>query len=54
MKEVKLRIMLVKTLFGDEFITVVERLDVHLFVWKQEGWCVDLLEKSRSFNIVMN
>jgi len=49
MKEVKHRIMLVKMLFGDEFITVVERLDVYFFIWKQEVWCVDLLEKSHSF-----
>ena len=41
--------MLVKMLFGDEFITVVERLDVYFFIWKQEVWCVDLLEKSHSF-----
>ena len=47
MKEVKHRIMLVQ-MFGDEFIIMVERLDVHLFIWKQEGWCVDLLEKSHS------
>ena len=48
MKEVKHRIMLVQILFVDEFIITVERLDVHLFIWKQEGWCVDLLEKSHS------
>ena len=48
MKEVKHRIMLVQMIFGDEFIIMVERLDVYLFVWKQEGWCVDLLEKSHS------
>jgi len=48
MKEVKRRIMLVKMLFGDEFITVVEQLDVHLFIWKQEGWCIVLLEKIHS------
>ena len=47
MKEVKHRIMLVQ-MFGDEFIIMVERLDVHLFIWKQEGWCVDLFEKSHS------
>jgi len=47
MKEVKLRIMLVQMLFGDEFI-MVERLVVHLFIWKQKGRCVDLLEKSHS------
>ena len=23
-------------------------LDVLLFIWKQEGWCVDLIEKSHS------
>jgi hypothetical protein len=51
MKEVKHRIMFVRVLFGDEFIIMVERLDVHLFIWKQEGWCVDLLEKS---HIVIN
>jgi len=48
MQEVKHRIMLIQILFGDEFIIMVERLDVHLFVRKQEGWCVDLLEKSYS------
>jgi hypothetical protein len=48
MKEVKHRIMLVQMLFGDEFIILVEQLDVHLFIWKQKGRCVDLLEKSRS------
>ena len=41
-------IMLVQMLFGDEFIIMVERLDVHLFIWKQKGRCVDLLEKSHS------
>jgi len=40
--------MLVQMLFGDKFIIMVERLDVHLFIWKQKGRCVDLLEKSRS------
>jgi len=40
--------MLVQMLFGDEFIIMVERLDVHLFMWRQKGRCVDLLEKSRS------
>ena len=35
--------MFVRMLFGDEFISLVERLDVHLFIWKQEDWCVDLL-----------
>ena len=48
MKEVKHKIMFVGMLFRDEFIIMVERLDVHLFIWKQEGWCVDLLKKSRS------
>jgi len=48
MKEVKHRIMLVQMLLGDEFIIMVERLDVHLFIWKQKGHCVDLLEKSHS------
>ena len=48
MKEVKLRIMLVQMLFGDEFIIMVERLDVYLFIWKQKGRCVDLVEKSHS------
>jgi len=48
MKEVKRRIMLVQMLFRDEFIIMVERLDVHLFIWKQKVWCVDLLEKSHS------
>ena len=51
MEEVKHRIMLVQMLFGDEFIIMVERLDVHLFIWKQKGRCVDLLEKS---HIVVN
>ena len=40
--------MLVQMLFGDEFIVIVERLDVRLFKWKQKGRCVDLLEKSHS------
>jgi len=48
MKEVKHRIMLVQMLFGDEFIIMVEQLDGHLFIWKQKGQCVDLLEKSHS------
>ena len=48
MKEVKHRIMLVQRLLRDEFIVMVERLDVHLFIWKQKGRCVDLLEKSHS------
>jgi len=48
MKEVKHRIMLVQMFFGDEFIIMVERLDVHLFIWKQKVRCVDLLEKSHS------
>jgi len=43
--------MLVQMLFGDEFVIMVERLDVHLFIWKQKGRCVDLLEKS---HIVVN
>ena len=47
MKEVKHRIMLVQ-MFGDGSIIMVERLDVHLSVWKQKGRCVDLLEKSHS------
>jgi len=51
MKEVKRRIMLVLILFGDEFIIMVERLDVHLFIWQQKDRCVDLLEKS---HIVVN
>jgi len=46
MKVVKHRIMLVQMLFGEELIIMVERLDVHLFMWKQKGRCVDLLEKS--------
>ena len=57
MKEVKHRIMLVQMLFGDEFIIMVERLDAHLFIWKQKGRCVDLLEKSHSvlnINIFMS
>jgi len=40
--------MLVQMLFGDEFIIMVEQLGVHLFIWKQKGRCVDLLEKSHS------
>ena len=40
--------MFVQMLFGDEFIIMVKRLDVHLFIWKQRGRCVDLLEKSHS------
>jgi len=47
MKEVKHRIMFIGMLFRDEFIILVEQLDVHLFIWKQGGWCVDL-EKSHS------
>jgi len=54
MKEVRHRIILVQMLFGDEFIIMVERLDVHLFIWKQNGRCVDLLEKSHSvFNVTI-
>jgi len=41
--------MLVQMLFGDEFIIMVERRDIHLFIWKQKDRCVDLLEKSHSF-----
>jgi len=48
MKEVKHRIMLVQMLFGNEFIIMVERLDVNLFIWKQKSRCVDLLEKNHS------
>ena len=48
MTEVKHRIMFVRMLFGDEFIIMVEGLDVRLFTWKQEGRCVNLLEKSHS------
>jgi len=48
MKDVKHRIMLVQMLFGNEFIIMVEQLDVHLFIWKQKGRCVDLLGKSHS------
>ena len=29
--------MLFQMLFRDEFIIMVERLDVHLFIWKQKG-----------------
>jgi len=28
-------IVVVQMLFGDEFIIMVEQLDVHLFIWKQ-------------------
>ena len=38
--------MFVRMLFGDEFIIMVERLDIRFFIWKQEGCCVDLFEKS--------
>ena len=48
MKEVKHRIMLGQMLFVDEFIIMVGRLDVHLFIWKEKGPCVDLLEKCHS------
>jgi len=45
--------MLVQMLFGDEFIIMMERL-VHLFIWKQQVRCVDLLEKSHSVgNVTM-
>ena len=40
--------MFIRMLFRDEFIIMVEQLDVHLLKWKQEGRCVDLLEKSHS------
>jgi len=40
--------MFVQMLFGDEFIIMVERLDVHLFMWKQKGRYVYLLEESHS------
>jgi len=49
--------MLVQMLFGDEFIIIVERLYVRLFVRKQKGRCVDLLENSHSVvnvNILMS
>jgi len=48
MKEVKHRVMLVQMLFWDEFIIIVERLDLHLFIWKQKCRCVGLLEKSHN------
>ena len=48
MKGVKHRIILVQMLFGEEFIIMVDRLDVHLFIRKQKGRCVDLFEKSHS------
>ena len=48
MKEVNHRFMLVQMLFRDVFIILMERLDIHFFIWKQKGRCVDLLEKSRS------
>jgi len=48
MKERKHRTMFVGMLFTDKLIIMVERLDVHLFIWKQECWCVDLFEKSHS------
>ena len=48
MEEVKHSVMIVQIFSGDEFIFMVERLDVHLFIWKQNGRCVDLLEKSHS------
>ena len=32
---------------------MVEQLDVHLFIWKQEGCCVDLLEKSHSADVTI-
>jgi len=38
-------------IFGSEFIIMVDRHDVHLFIRKQKGRCVDLLEKSH--NVVM-
>jgi len=44
--------MLVQRLFVDEFIIMVERPDVHLFIWKRKVLCVDLLEKSHSVVIV--
>jgi len=47
MKEVKHRIVLVQMLFGDEFFIMVERLDIHLFIWMLKGLCVDMLEKSQ-------
>ena len=40
--------MLVQMLFRDVFIILMERLDIHFFIWKQKGRCVDLLEKSHS------
>jgi len=38
----------VTLLFGEEFIITVERMAVHLSIWKQKGRCVDLLETSHS------
>ena len=48
MEEVKHRFMIVQMLLGDDFTIMMERLDVHLFIRKQKGRCVDLLEKSHS------
>jgi len=44
-KDVKHRIMLVQMLLGDDLTIMVERLDVHLFIWKKKCRCVDLLQK---------
>ena len=49
--EAKHRIMILQ-MFGDEFIITMERLNLHLFIWKQKGWWVDLPEKSHSVVIV--
>ena len=43
MKEAKHSIIFIGMLFRDEFIIMVERLDVHLFIWKEEGlWLICL------------
>ena len=55
--KVKHTIMFVQMLFWDEYIIMVEQLDVHLFIWKQKSRYVDLREKSHSvvnFTILMS
>jgi len=42
------QIMLLQMLFRDEFITMVERLDVHLFIWKQVGWSYHYFPRAHS------
>ena len=54
MKEVKHRIMFFRMLFGDEFIIMVERVDVHLFVWKQANQHTNPLAHKESTTVIVS